>query len=108
MKELETNYIIIKSSDLVEGKPYDVAIIISQKKEYNIKGIVYDEDLRPLPHASIEIMEIDKISGASKVIGNIFSNDSGEYVFAVSPTFNLKYKITAYSPLVRNSKSDTI
>jgi len=48
MKELETNYIIIKSSDLVEGKPYDVAIIIPQKKEYNIKGIVYDENLHPL------------------------------------------------------------
>lgn len=108
MKELETNYIIIKSSDLVEGKPYDVKIIIPEKKEYNIKGIVYDENLHPLPHASIEIMEIDKISGTSKVIGNIFSNESGEYVFAVSPTFNLEYKITAYSPLIKNSKSDTI
>lgn len=105
METLQTDYIIIKSSDLVEGKPYTVKVVIPQKQEFKIKGTVYDKDLRPIPNAAIEIIEINKISGDSKVIGNIFSDESGEYSYTVEPKVELQYKITAYSPLIINYKS---
>ncbi len=105
METLQTDYIIIKSSDLVEGKPYTVKVVIPQKQEFKIKGTVYDKDLHPISNAAIEIIEINKISGDSKIIGNIFSDENGEYSFAVEPRFELKYKITAYSPLIVNYKS---
>ena len=101
----QTDYIIIKNSDLVEGKPYTVKVVIPQKQEFKIKGTVYDKDLHPIPNAAIEIIEINKISGDSKVIGSIFSDENGEYSFAVEPKFELQYKITAYSPLIITYKS---
>jgi protocatechuate 3,4-dioxygenase beta subunit len=107
MEALEQNYIIIKSSDLVEEKPYYVKATIPKKESYDIKGTIYDENLNPIPNAAIEIMEINKISGESKIIGNIFSNKNGEYIFSVCPTMYVKYKITAYSSLIIDSKDDT-
>lgn len=109
MKELDTNYMIIKSSDLEVEKPYDVEVMIPSKKEYYLRGIVYDKNSKPLPHVFIEIVEIDKLIGSSKVIGTIFSNDKGEYAFEIFPKpniDNIEYKIVAHSPLIKNSKSD--
>jgi len=65
-----------------------------------LKGIVYSPKKIPLPHAAIDIVQIDSnvIPKAERNIGVTFTLDDGSYGVSLLWKSGYSYKLTAYSP----------
>jgi hypothetical protein len=66
-----------------------------------LKGIVYSPKGEPLPHAAVEVLQIDKsvYPEEERSIGVTFTNEEGSYGITLPRCEPYDYKLVAYSAL---------
>lgn len=74
-------------------------IILSNRSTSIVRGIVYSSDGEISCGAAIEIKQINPINCQSHIVGYTYTNNCGEYVFALEANPCMFYEITVYAPL---------
>lgn len=100
MKNFSSNIINIKGSSLICNTDYYLDINLQKKKSLIIQGTVYNGEYKVVPHASIQVIEINTITKKRKTLGYYITNKCGKYAFNLELKINCCYELNAYSPLI--------
>jgi len=91
--------ILIKTNNLSCGAKYDLNIILKLNRTVIIKGIVYNSKKKPSIGAAIEVIQINSKSNTKEILGYSYTNNKGEYLFAMEILPYMVYEFAIYSPL---------
>ncbi|AOR23412.1 hypothetical protein [Clostridium taeniosporum] len=101
MQNEKKKSIILYGSNLKCSKMCKVDIVVNNKRTTIIKGNVYNTDHSPLVGAAIEVKEINCETNRFKILGYCFTDYRGEYAFSLNPSWEMRYEILIYSPLIK-------
>jgi len=101
MKPYKKTSILIKTNNLNCGEKYNLNIILNlnSNKTVIIKGIVYNAKKQPSIGAVIEVIQINCKSNDKEILGYSYTNNKGEYLFAIEVLPYMVYEFAIYSPL---------
>lgn len=92
--------ILIETNNLNCRTKYNLNIILnSNRRRVIIKGIVYNAKKHPSIGAAIEVTQINYKSNTKEILGYSYTNNKGEYLFAMEILPHTVYEFAIYSPL---------
>lgn len=99
MKPFKKTSILIKTNNLNCGAKCNLNIILNSNKTVIIKGIVYNAKKEVSVGAAIEVIQINCRSNEKKILGYSYTDNKGEYLFAIEVLPYMVYEFAIYSPL---------
>lgn len=91
---------VISQEELITQKIICKDAVLPNEEYVLLKGIVYSPQKIPLPHAAIDIIQIDSnvIPKIERNIGVTFTLEDGSYGVSLLWKSGYSYELTAYSP----------
>jgi len=95
-----------KSSFIIEGAKLQYCrdnhfnIRLDSQKFQIIKGNVYNQKSEPCEGAVVQIFQINSSDKLKDLLGYVFTDECGEYLFALEANPCMIYELTIYAPLI--------
>lgn len=93
----EIKIIVVSGKKIIENEVLEISTTLSDSKYFLLEGIVYQNDMKPIPNAAIKIFKIDNntVPPARILIGITFSTENGLY--GISLLEGEEYMLIVYS-----------
>lgn len=92
--------ILLEGRQLNDHTHYQLEFVLDCRCLQIIKGIVYDQNQKPSVGAALKVTQIRNKNHAKSILGYCFTDEKGEYLFAIEALPWMKYEIMVYAPLL--------
>lgn len=95
-----------KASFIVEGaklhynRNNHINIKLDSQKFQIIKGTVYNQKKKPCEGAVVQIIQMSCRDKSKYLLGYVFTDENGRYLFALEAKPCMIYELAIYSPLI--------
>jgi len=95
-----------KSSFIIEGarlercKDNHFNIKLDSQKLQIIKGTIYNQKKEPCEGTVVQIVQISWSDKSKYLLGYVFTDENGEYLFALEAKPSMLYELSIYAPLI--------